>query len=91
MFPAVNTLFNGLLNNDDFKKLDFKSLILSLGGGMAVQKAVAEKWLKRHRHPDLRSLWFVGDVTGRHLQPNQYNEVHRLHRAADAVYRHCHS
>ncbi len=46
VFPAVNTLFNGLLNNDDFKKLDFKSLILSLGGGMAVQKAVAEKWLK---------------------------------------------
>ena len=46
VFPAVNTLFNALLNNDDFKKLDFKSLILSLGGGMAVQKAVAEKWLK---------------------------------------------
>ena len=46
---------------------------------------------KGHRHPDLRSLWFVGDVTGRHLQPNQYDEVHRLHRAADAVYRHCHS
>ena len=46
VFPAVNTLFNALANNDDFKKLDFKSLILSLGGGMAVQQAVAEKWLK---------------------------------------------
>ena len=88
VFPAVNTLFNGLLNNEEFKKLDFKSLILSLGGGMAVQKAVAEKWLKMTGYPDLRSLWFVGDFTGRHLQPNRYNEVHRLHRAADAVDRH---
>ena len=46
VFPAVNTLFNALTNNEDFKKLDFKSLILTLGGGMAVQQVVAEKWLK---------------------------------------------
>jgi long-chain acyl-CoA synthetase len=46
VFPAVNTLFNGLLNSDDFKKLDFSRLILSAGGGMAVQQAVAERWLK---------------------------------------------
>jgi long-chain acyl-CoA synthetase len=46
VFPAVNTLFNGLLNNDEFKKLDFSRLILSAGGGMAVQQAVAERWLK---------------------------------------------
>lgn len=43
---GVNTLFNGLLNNDEFKKLDFSSLRLTLGGGMAVQKAVAERWKK---------------------------------------------
>lgn len=41
---GVNTLFNGLLNNEDFKKLDFSPLKVSLGGGMAVQKAVAERW-----------------------------------------------
>lgn len=41
---GVNTLFNALLNNEDFKNLDFSSLKLTLGGGMAVQKAVAEKW-----------------------------------------------
>jgi long-chain acyl-CoA synthetase len=41
---GVNTLFNGLLNNEEFKKLDFSHLKVSLGGGMAVQKAVAEKW-----------------------------------------------
>jgi long-chain acyl-CoA synthetase len=44
MFPAVNTLYNGLLNNPDFAKLDFSSLKLSNGGGMAVQKAVNDRW-----------------------------------------------
>nr|WP_245273358.1 long-chain-fatty-acid--CoA ligase [Phyllobacterium sp. UNC302MFCol5.2] len=44
IFPGLNTLFNGLMNNEDFRKLDFKELILSLGGGMAVQKPVADRW-----------------------------------------------
>ena len=43
-FTGVNTLFNALVNNDDFRKLDFSSLQLTLGGGMAVQEAVAKKW-----------------------------------------------
>ena len=42
--PGVNTLFNALLNNKDFATLDFSRLHLSLGGGMAVQRAVAERW-----------------------------------------------
>ena len=41
---GVNTLFNGLLNNEEFRKLDFSHLKVTLGGGMAVQKAVAERW-----------------------------------------------
>ncbi|TAK75092.1 MAG: long-chain-fatty-acid--CoA ligase [Gammaproteobacteria bacterium] len=41
---GVNTLFNGLLKNPDFKTVDFSHLRLALGGGMAVQKVVAEKW-----------------------------------------------
>ena len=45
VFPAVNTLFNGLANNPDFAKLDFSELVISNGGGMAVQEAVAKKWL----------------------------------------------
>ena len=45
VFPAVNTLFNGLANNTDFAKLDFSELVISNGGGMAVQEAVAKKWL----------------------------------------------
>ena len=43
---GVNTLFNGLLNTPGFESLDFSSLKLTLGGGMAVQKAVAERWHK---------------------------------------------
>ena len=46
LFPAVNTLFNALANHPDFAKLDFSELIISNGGGMAVQKATAEKWLQ---------------------------------------------
>jgi long-chain acyl-CoA synthetase len=45
-FPAVNTLYNGLLNTPGFEKLDFSKLKTSFGGGMATQKAVAEAWLK---------------------------------------------
>ncbi|MBK8457765.1 MAG: long-chain-fatty-acid--CoA ligase [Phyllobacteriaceae bacterium] len=44
IFPGLNTLFNALLNNDDFRKLDFAELVLTLGGGMAVQRPVAERW-----------------------------------------------
>jgi long-chain acyl-CoA synthetase len=49
---GVNTLFNALLHAPGFEKLDFSSLKVSLGGGMAVQAAVSEKWRK---------------VTGRHI------------------------
>jgi acyl-CoA synthetase (AMP-forming)/AMP-acid ligase II len=45
IFPGVNTLFNGLANQPDFAKLDFSQLAISNGGGMAVQEAVAKKWL----------------------------------------------
>jgi len=45
LFPAVNTLFNALANNPEFAKLDFSQLRVSLGGGMAVQEAVAQRWL----------------------------------------------
>jgi long-chain acyl-CoA synthetase len=43
---GVNTLFNGLLNTPGFAELDFSRLHLTLGGGMAVQRAVAERWKK---------------------------------------------
>ncbi|GHB24057.1 AMP-binding protein [Mongoliitalea lutea] len=46
VMTGVNTLFNGLLNQEAFTKLDFSSLKISVGGGMAVQQATAEKWEK---------------------------------------------
>ncbi len=47
---GVNTLFNALLNDEQFNKLDFSTLRLSAGGGMAVQKVVAERWEKLTGH-----------------------------------------
>ncbi|MDP2039581.1 MAG: AMP-binding protein [Algoriphagus sp.] len=44
VMTGVNTLFNGLLNQEAFKALDFSALKIAVGGGMAVQKATAEKW-----------------------------------------------
>jgi long-chain acyl-CoA synthetase len=46
VMTGVNTLFNGLLNNPEFAKLDFSKFRLTLGGGMAVQGPVAERWKK---------------------------------------------
>lgn len=46
IFTGVNTLFNGLLNQEAFHKLDFSSLKIAVGGGMAVQLATSDKWLK---------------------------------------------
>ncbi|MBP6105745.1 MAG: long-chain-fatty-acid--CoA ligase [Steroidobacteraceae bacterium] len=45
VLPGVNTLYNALLQNEEFRKLDFSSLRVANGGGMAVQKATSEKWL----------------------------------------------
>jgi len=47
MFPAVNTLYNALLNHPDFAKIDFSGLRVANGGGMAVQEAVAKNWLSK--------------------------------------------
>jgi long-chain acyl-CoA synthetase len=46
-FPAVNTLFNALANHPDFDKVDWRSLKISIGGGMAVQQATARLWLEK--------------------------------------------
>jgi long-chain acyl-CoA synthetase len=46
MFPAVNTLYNALAQHEEFRQLDFSGLMVSNGGGMAVQAAVAKQWLE---------------------------------------------
>jgi long-chain acyl-CoA synthetase len=50
-FPAVNTLFNAMLNHADFGKIDWSQLKSAVGGGMAVQRSVAERWLKATGKP----------------------------------------
>ena len=49
--PAVNTLYNALLNSPDFHKLNFSKLLTANGGGMAVQEAVAKRWYELTRTP----------------------------------------
>ena len=46
-FPAVNTLFNAMANHAEFGSVDWSSLVLSVGGGMAVQNATAKLWLEK--------------------------------------------
>jgi long-chain acyl-CoA synthetase len=50
-FPAVNTLYNAMLHHPDFDKIDWSMLKSAVGGGMAVQKSVAEAWMKATGHP----------------------------------------
>jgi long-chain acyl-CoA synthetase len=50
-FPAVNTLFNAVMHHPDFRKLDWSMLKYAVGGGMAVQKQVADDWMKATGHP----------------------------------------
>jgi len=52
-FPAVNTLYNALLNHPDFGKIDWSMLKCAVGGGMAVQKSVADRWFSATGSP----LW----------------------------------
>ena len=51
LFPAVNTLYNAMLNNPDFGKIDWSLLKAAIGGGMAVQKSVADAWVKATGKP----------------------------------------
>jgi len=46
-FPAVNTLFNAMANHPDFGSVDWSGLVISVGGGMAVQSATAKLWLEK--------------------------------------------
>ena len=75
-FTGVNTLFNALLNNADFHKLDFSPLQMTLGGGMAVQKAVAERWQEVTGKPLIEAYGLTETspaVTINPLDLQQYN------------------
>jgi len=55
VITGVNTLFNGLMNTPGFEEIDFKHLKITLGGGMAVQRAVAERWQAKTQSPLLEA------------------------------------
>ena len=74
MLPAVNTLYNGLLNNPDFAKLDFSGLKISLGGGMAVQKAVNDRWLQVTGCPILEAYGLSETSPGATINPADSKE-----------------
>ena len=76
IFIGVNTLFNALLHNKAFLALDFSRLKISLGGGMAVQKAVAEKWKQLTATPLIEAYGLTETspaVTINPLNSSEYN------------------
>ena len=87
-FSGVNTLFNALLNTPGFADLDFSHLRVSLGGGMAVQRAVAERWKEVTGNMLTRSVGSDRDLARRDRQSARRGRFHRLDRAAAAVHRH---
>lgn len=69
LLPAVNTLFNGLVNHPGFRMLDFSSLRVSNGGGMSVQPAVAEKWLNLTGTPIIEGYGLTESSSGATCNP----------------------
>ena len=66
---GVNTLFSALMNTPGFDKLDFSAMKLSLGGGMAVQRAVAERWKAITGHPLLEGYGLTETSPGACINP----------------------
>jgi len=74
VFPGVNTLFNGLLNTPGFADLDFSTLKGALGGGMAVQRAVAERWLQVTGKPLVEAYGLTETSPGACINPMDMKE-----------------
>ncbi|WP_306607358.1 long-chain-fatty-acid--CoA ligase [Azonexus sp.] len=71
---GVNTLFNALLNHPDFAKLDFSPMRVTLGGGMAVQAPVAERWLKTVGVPLLQAYGLTETSPAATINPLDMHE-----------------
>ena len=88
---GVNTLFNGLLNAPGFDAIDFSRLKLSLGGGMSVQRAVAERWQEVTGCPLLEAYGLTEASPAVCINPLDAGWLHRHHRPARAVDRGVHA
>ena len=62
IFPGLNTLFNGLLNNEDFKDVDFSGLKISIAGGNGAAKSGSRKMGKSNRLSACGRLWVIGNL-----------------------------
>jgi len=69
VLPAVNTMFNSLVNHAGFRTLDFSSLRVSNGGGMAVQRTVAEQWLALTNTPIIEGYGLTESSSGATCNP----------------------
>jgi long-chain acyl-CoA synthetase len=69
MFPAVNTMFNSLVNHAGFRALDFSALRVTNGGGMAVQRAIAEQWLALTKTPIIEGYGLTESSSGATCNP----------------------
>jgi long-chain acyl-CoA synthetase len=69
MLPAVNTMFNSLVNHAGFRTLDFSALRVTNGGGMAVQRAVAEQWLALTKTPIIEGYGLTESSSGATCNP----------------------
>jgi long-chain acyl-CoA synthetase len=74
VFPGVNTLFNGLLNQPAFAALDFSELVISNGGGTAVQEAVAARWLQTTDCPIVEGYGLTETCSGVTCNPTDSME-----------------
>jgi long-chain acyl-CoA synthetase len=68
-FPAVNTLFNAIANHPDFDKVNWSSLKISVGGGMAVQSATAKLWLDKTGCPIIEAYGLSETAPGATANP----------------------
>ena len=84
-FPAVNTLYNALLHHPDFGKIDWSMLKSATGGGMAVQKTVADAWFKATGKPIVEGYGLSETAPVLDLQPRRHSGMDRHHRPAHAV------
>jgi long-chain acyl-CoA synthetase len=75
-FTGVNTLFNALLNDPHFARLDFSQLRVCLGGGMAVQSAVAERWKQVTGHPVVEAYGLSETSPAVTVNPLDLKEFH---------------
>jgi long-chain acyl-CoA synthetase len=84
IFPAVNTLFNALANNAEFAKLDFSGLLISNGGGMAVQEAVRRSGSPSPAARSSRAMASARTSAGVTCNPDRFRGLHRHDRPAAA-------